>query len=886
MKNIFTVLVLLSISFSLFSQKMDLDYYLSSGKYNPDIPTPESVLGYQVGEWHVSHDQLIMYLRELDRASDRITMKEFGRTYEHRPLILLTITTPENHKNIDQIRANHVQLTNPDQSKKVDLDQAPVVLYQGYSIHGNESSGSNAAMLYAYHLAAVQGKEIEKILSQSIILLDPCYNPDGFNRFANWVNAHKSKNLSGDPANREYNEPFPRGRTNHYWFDLNRDWLPSQHPESQGRIKNFHEWYPNILTDHHEMGTNSTYFFQPGIPSRTNPNTPKENQELTKKIANFHAKALDKIGSLYYAEESFDDFYYGKGSTYPDANGCIGILFEQASSRGHLQESDNGLVSFPFTIRNQLTTSLSTLEAAQNLRKDLLDYQRRFYQSGIEAAKKSKTKGYVFGGNKDVARLQEFINMLERHQIDIQSLSKEVSLSRQRFDQEHTYYVSLEQKQYRLIKAMFEKMTSFNDSLFYDVSAWTLPLAFNIPYAEISASDLSKIATKKNKSLPKKARAVAQSDYAYVFEWDHYYTPKALNFLLQNDLNVKVSNHSFLIDLVNEGTKKMVAGTILIPVKNNQKKSPEEIYNLIQQISQSSDVPIFGVQSGWTPKGNDLGSPSFSALKKQEVLILVGQGITSYDAGEVWHLLDQRYDMTPTIMDIQNLNKYDLDRYSTIVMVNGSYSGIQHPEKIKTWLSNGGNLILIKGAIHWGKGQGISNISLKSYPKKKNKRSPYRPYNKRRSDRGSQVIGGAIFEAQLDQSHPLCYGLNQATMPVFRNSTTFLTKGKNPYGSPISYTNDPLLSGYISIKNLSMLKNSASILVNKYGKGQVINMVDNPNFRAFWYGTNRLFANAIFFGAIINKGTMEGQPGQKKNKKEEAIDDGHGHGHGHGHGNG
>ena len=498
MKNIFTLLVFFALSFSLFAQNVTLDYYLPEGKYDPNIPTPESVLGYQVGDWHVSHDQLIMYLRELDRASDRITLKEFARTYENRPLILLTITTPDNHKNIDQIRKSHIQLTDPDQSKKIDIDKAPVVLYQGYSIHGNESSGSNAAMLYAYHLAALQGKEIEETLSKTIVLLDPCYNPDGLNRFANWVNVHKSKNLSADPANREYNEPFPRGRTNHYWFDLNRDWLPSQHPESQGRIKNFHEWYPNVLTDHHEMGTNSTYFFQPGIPSRTNPNTPEENQELTKKIANFHAKALDKIGSLYYSEESFDDFYYGKGSTYPDANGCIGILFEQASSRGHLQESINGLVSFPFTIRNQLTTSLSTLEAAQILRKDLLDYQRRFYQSGIATAKKSTTKGYVFGGTKDSGRQEEFIKMLERHQIKVQSLSKDATLSGKRFDKENSYFVSLEQKQYRLIKAMFEKVTTFNDSLFYDVSAWTLPLAFNIPYVEINTGDLSKISTEKN----------------------------------------------------------------------------------------------------------------------------------------------------------------------------------------------------------------------------------------------------------------------------------------------------------------------------------------------------------------------------------------------------
>ena len=254
------------------------------------------------------------------------------------------------------------------------------MVYQGFSIHGNEPSGANAGLAYAYYLAAAQGNEIEETLSNVVILMDPSFNPDGLQRFAYWANTNKSINLVADNNEREYHEVWPGGRTNHYWFDMNRDWLPVQLPESRARIETFYKWLPNILTDHHEMGTNSTFFFQPGEPTRVHPLTPQINQELTAEIGTYHAKALDNIGSLYYSEEGYDDYYYGKGSTFPDVNGGIGILFEQASSRGHIQESENGLLTFPFTIRNQFTTALSTIEAAKNMRGKINDYQRQYFQ--------------------------------------------------------------------------------------------------------------------------------------------------------------------------------------------------------------------------------------------------------------------------------------------------------------------------------------------------------------------------------------------------------------------------------------------------------------------------------------------------------------------------
>ncbi|HSI71366.1 MAG TPA: M14 family zinc carboxypeptidase, partial [Gillisia sp.] len=378
MKYLFYPLLFI-LSLQTYAQEdLDLSYYLPQDiSYDENITTPQEVLGYIPGEWHVTHDLLLTYMRTLAEESPRITIENRGKTYEGRPLILLTITSPENHNNLEQIRQDHLKLTR-ENSSNLNTANMPIVVNQGFSIHGNEASGSNAALLAAYYLAAGQGTKIEELLNNTIILFDPSFNPDGLQRFAYWANTNRSHNLNPDPQDREFSEVWPGGRTNHYWFDMNRDWLPAQLPESRARIETFHKWHPNILTDHHEMGSNSSFFFQPGIPSRTHPLTPQMNQDLTKEIGTYHAAALDKIGSLYYTEEDYDDFYYGKGSTFPDINGSIGILFEQGSSRGHVQETNNGLLTFPFTIRNQFTTALSTLEAAVGMREKILNFQREF----------------------------------------------------------------------------------------------------------------------------------------------------------------------------------------------------------------------------------------------------------------------------------------------------------------------------------------------------------------------------------------------------------------------------------------------------------------------------------------------------------------------------
>ena len=859
MRNYLTTLILLFTFLSAFSQKNPINYFMPSCDYNSSIPTPESVLGYQVGEWHASHDQIVMYLRELAKASPRIVMEEYARSYENRPLYHLYITSESNHARLDDIKKEHYKLSQPDQSKDVDISNMPTVVYQGFSIHGNEPSGGNAAMLVAYHLAAGSCQEVNDILDNVIILLDPVYNPDGFHRFSTWANSHKSKNMSSDPNDREYNEVFPRGRTNHYWFDLNRDWLLLQHPESRGRVAKFQEWKPNILTDHHEMGTNQTFFFMPGIQTRIHPLTPKRNQELTAEIGKFHAEALDGIGSLYFTEERYDDYYYGKGSTYPDANGGIGILFEQASSRGHLQETENGLMSFPFTIRNQSTTAMSTLRAAVDLREDLLNFQRDFYQTAMKEARKDPRKGFVFSEAKDKSRLTHFVNLLQKHDIKVQTIQQDISAGGKNFSKEDSYYVPLVQPQYRLVKAVFDPIFKFDDSLFYDVSAFTLPMAYDIDYQEVTGKSISNQLQESMPILGKPEGKIigGKSQYAYLFEWNEYYAPNALNELLSEDLIVKVGTQKFKIP-TSEGLQEFDYGTIQIPVGNNQRRNPDDIFSIIEKVANKNSLTIYGVQTGLTPTGSDLGSGDFKRLKEPKILLLVGSGVNSYDAGEVWHLLDQRYDIPITKLDVSRFGRVNLDDYNCIVMVDGNYSSISNQaEKLKTWVRDGGTLVPFKRAIRWAKSNKISSVSIKRPKEEKSKNKKRRAYENVGADNGAEVIGGAIFETELDITHPLGFGYDDSYLPIFRRGTLFLEPAENIYATPLVYTSTPLLSGYISKKNLETIKNSASIVVTGLGRGRVINMADNTNFRAFWYGTNKLFANAIFFGHIINGGTVE-----------------------------
>lgn len=845
----FCIVALLLIT--LASKAQDLNYFLpDSVSYNPAIPKPKDIIHHEVGEWHVTHDRLVNYMKAIAAAApDRVKMEIMGYTYEQRPQVLLIITSKKNHANLENIRQQHVKLTNPDASASVRIDDMPIVVWVGHSIHGNEQSGTNASLVSAYYLAAAQGKEVDELLDNTVILFDPSFNPDGMQRFSTWVNQHRSKNLVSDPNSREFNEVWPGGRYNHYWFDLNRDWLPAVHVESQNRLKWFHKWKPNILTDHHEQGSNATFFFQPGVPSRVNPLTPAKNQELTGKLAKFHANFLDRIGSLYFTRESYDDFYYGKGSTYPDINGAIGILFEQASSRGHLQQTSNGLLDFPFTIRNQFVTTLSTLEGAKALRREFLQWQKDFYTTALTEAAAFPVKGYVVANEPDQST--RFIEMLLRHEIEVYEMGSDLGIGDQKFAKERSFVVPMNQPQYRLIRAIFEKSHEYRDSLFYDITSWTLPLAFGLRYAELNATQFkSSLLGKKIGEAPASEGGVAggRSEYGYLVSWDKYFSPRLLYRMLDDGMLVKVATQPFELG-DGRGSSRYPQGTLWIPA-GLQKKNRDELYEYVKKLSGEEGIGIVAVRSGAAVSGIDLGSSRFMSLSKPSVAMIVGTGVNALDAGEVWHLLDQRMNIPATHLEQSTFNRIDAGKYNTLIMVGGTYNEL-NKEKLKSWVQGGGTLILTEEAVSWAAQNGISEVRFKRTRSAVDSTQKL-SYTSREQIDGAQQMSGAIFTAEIDRMHPLSFGYTEQSVSMFKANKVFMEKSRNPYATPFYYGNNPLVSGWISAGNKETIRNSAAVVVNTVGSGRVINIADNPNFRAFWFGGTKLFMNAIFFGRLID----------------------------------
>ena len=834
------ILFLLTPLFCLNAQ-VDLDYYLGdTSNYNQSIPTPESVIGHQVGELHVSHDKLSHYVQEVSKHSDRVKLVNRGKTYENRTSWLLIITSQQNHSRLEEIRKNHLELSNS-KNRSIDVTNMPIVVYQGFSVHGDEPSGSNASLPLIYHLLASNSDETKELLNDVVILLDPSLNPDGLQRFSQWANSNKNQSLNPDNNDREYNQYWPRARTNHYWFDLNRDYLPNQLIESNFKIQTYTEWLPNIMTDHHEMGTNSSFFFQPGVPERKNPLISDLNQELTKEIATYHEDALNKIGSLYYSEEDYDDFYFGKGSSYPDINGGIGILFEQGSSRGHIQESVNGILTFPFTIRNQLTAAFSTLRAAKSMRVKLLNYMKDFFDDQVELNPR-KSENIIFGKSKDKSTVYHLADVLNSHKIKFNNISEDIVINGNKYSKDNSYIIPMNQPKRTLIKGMFNTQTKFKDSLFYDVSAWTFPLAFNVKYDYtdgLSETKISKLIDDQVNNLTKPNGFVdSKSEYAYIFEPHEYYTQAAIYKILDHGLRVKTATREFSIN-----GKKYDYGTYMIQVQN-QKLNSDEIYDLLNEVSRNYSIRFESQPTGITD-GIDLGSDYFIIVKQPKIALIVGDGVRSYDAGEIWHLLDTRYNIPITKLDVGNLGYIDLDKYSHVILPD--YSGRRiNSDQIKEYVNNGGNLIAYRNSIRW-----VSNNLNEIEFLSNDLVAEDIAFDERQAFYGAQQTGGAIFKSSIDKSHPINYGIESSTLPLFRNSNVYMTKEKQSFNNPILYTNDPLMSGYISEENLSLIKKSSPFKIVRKGKGKILLMTDNTNFRAFWFGTNRILLNMLFHSNIM-----------------------------------
>ena len=857
-KNIIVLTFILVAALSFFGQaEAQQSYYFPDhGEFNPDIPSPWEFLGYDIGSHHTRTDRIVSYFEELARLSDRVEFQVIGQTYGHRPLVILTVTSPHNHTNLESIRDQHIKVTDPQQPAG-DYDNQPVIVYLGYGVHGNETSSSETALLTAYYLTASLSADVEEYLEEGVFFIDPVLNPDGRDRHTHWANMHKGDPLVSDPLDREHNEGWPNGRTNHYWFDLNRDWLPLVHPESKARIDFHHKWYPNITTDFHEMGTNSTYFFEPTKPiGSENPLLPREvYTDLTETLAGYYAETLDEIGSLYFTKEVFDNTYPGYGSTYPNFQGGLGLVFEQASARGHIQDSDTGVLTFPFAIRNQLRTSLATIRGAIENKEMFLNHQRNFFTSALEEANVDPVKAYVFGDSYDQSRTDALLNLLLRHRLEVFELSETGNFGGKTFQQGSSYIVPAGQPQYRMVKSVFEKVEEFADSTFYGTTAWSLALGFGLPHAEITDGRLplgDQVTEYKSREI---TDHVEESSYSYLLDWSDYYAPKALYHLQKNGV---ITNTAFVPFTANtsDGAKSYSRGSISIPV-SIQDISSSQLHELVREAEALSGVRFQSVSTGLSLEGSDLGSRNFRTLKPPRVLMPIGHGFNANEAGQVWHLLDTKVRLPITKIDWLHFNRADLNDYNTLVLVSGNYNWVteEQLENIQRWVRNGGTLIAIKSAVQWAIANGLvtdSNLTERINTPGSDNETQRIDFSDAQNLQGAQRIGGAIFETDLDITHPIGFGYHNRTLAIYRDHTSILPVSSNQFSTVAQFSTDPHISGYVSSDNLSGISNTASIVVDRLGSGRTVLFADNPNFWGYWYGTNKLFLNAIFFGQHIS----------------------------------
>ncbi|MBL4606189.1 MAG: zinc carboxypeptidase [Flavobacteriaceae bacterium] len=836
-----TALFLFLTAFNAVSQ----DYFFKDkAPFDAKIPSPEEFLGYPIGEQHTRHDQIVGYLYKLAEVSDRAEIEVYGYTHERRKLVMLRVSTPQNLSNLEKIKSEHLKFVDPTQNSK-NYNEVPIFVQLGYNVHGNEPSSAEAALLMAYILVASNSAEVENYRQNSIVFIDPTINPDGRDRHTQWANQYKGNPLVTDNADAEHNEMWPRGRTNHFRFDLNRDWLLAVHPESQGKLKWYHNWYPNVVTDFHEMGTNSNYFFEPMKPiGSQDPIMPKENYEdLNNLFAPYYAKALDNIGSFYYTKESFDGTYPGYGSSYPDLQGALALLFEQASSRGHAQNTDFGTITFPFTIRNQYLSSVSTIKAAVENKVALRKYQQKFFKSAVTKKAKSGLAGYEFGDAYDKTRNKAFIDYLLQHKIKV-------------YKKGTKYVVPLKQPQHRMVQTMFESYSKYRDSVFYDASAWSISNFYNMKAKGLRSIKLGTEITNTDGMVSNPA--VPKTNYAYILDWDDYNAPAALYYMQSKGVKASAAFKPFSIN-TNAGNKQFNYGSVMIPV-SKQKLDADEVYSIVKEAQEKFKVPMYAAFTGFSTKGIDLGSNNFRSLEMPKAAMLIGDGVSSYEAGEVWHLLDTRIHMPITKIQMNSFRRVSLDKYSALVMVSGSYTQLDsiQRKKLKDWVGKGNTLITIARASQWLISKKIVKEKLTKKPKDKSKEKKEKEVKRLRYvDAGEHIgrerLGGAIFEVDLDITHPLGFGYHSSSLPVYKNNTVFLQPSKNPYSTVAKYTKNPHIDGYISTKNLEIyLKPSASLLVSPIGRGRAILFADNPNFRGAWYGTNRLFLNALFLGNKIS----------------------------------
>lgn len=823
-------------------------FFPQGGEFDPSIPTPQQFLGYEIGSRYTRHDQLVAYFNELAKHSDKIKVEQIGSSYEGRPLVIATVTSAQNQQQLETLRRQHVTLADPAQPLSA-AGNSPVVVWLGYSVHGNETSSGEAALLTAYYLVASRSADTAQWLQQAVVLFDPAQNPDGRDRAASWHNAYASSPASADPADKEHVEPFPQGRTNHYFTDLNRDWLALTQQDTRPKIAYFHRWYPNVQIDFHEMGKDSTYYFEPSPASMHSPLLPASSYAFNKTLAKYHAQALDALGSLYYTGENFDNFSPVYGSTYPDFHGAVGVTVEQASSRGRVQESVNGLLTFPFTIRNQVATGLGTLRGAVTERDGLLKLQKDFFQSALKQAGQQPVKAFVFGDAHDPGLTARLLDLLLQHQITVEALSTAVTVEGLRFEPGSAYVVPTAQPQFRLVHSIFADTPPIKGDVFYGSTSYAIAPAYGVAFA----GSRSRIGGGQRVTAvaPAQGGVVGgQAVYAYALDWRDYNASRALYALQARGLLTRAAFQPFTAATA-DGEQAFARGSVVIPVAR-QPLAGAALLAAVDEAARAAGVRVQALATGQSRSGIDLGSDSVKALRKPAVALVMGEGVSATEIGSAWFVLDQQVQLPASKLDPAQLGKVELDRYTTIVLAGGTYTGVDAAAvaALKRWINAGGSLVTYGTAARWAIEQKLADEVLGEDEKEPD--AARRAFGDQRDIAAIERVSGNILSAQVDTSHPLGFGLPRTQLAINKENGIRFKPSRNPFSTVVRVDEAPRVNGYLSQTNRNRVAGAAWLLVSPQGQGNVVLFADDPAHRKYWHGTERLLLNAIFFGNQLN----------------------------------
>ena len=869
----FTLLFCLLFSSSHVSAQVDLTpnrFALEPElNYNPNIPSPAQVLGYELGERFTEYAATVAYMKQLANVSDRITLGNYGETYEGRPLIYLVITSPKNQQNIEQIRLNNLKLADPINTSEAEAAEIrknhPVVVSYSYNIHGNEAASTEAAHQVAYRLAAATDAATADLLDNLVFIMYPCINPDGRSRYVSWYNSMARNVVGIEQKDLEHYAPWPNGRTNHYWFDLNRDWIWGIHPEMRGVTKVYQEWMPQVHTDYHEQGYNSNYFTMPS-PAPRNKILPDRYEALSDTFGMANIAAFDRHKIGYFTRENFDLFYPGYGSSYPSVMGAIGMLVEQGGigAGRAVTTSDGTILRLRQRLFDHYLTSIATLKKA-------VEHKATFQQYTYDALNpknaKDPTKAYILLENGD-NYLNQVLEVLLRQGVNVEQAQsaftatnvrnyRDGKTSNQSFPK-GTYIISTNQPRHLFLNSIMSPSLAIEDSVMYDMSSWAAPLAYNLDAFQ-SNKPLS-VKTQVVTTAPKYTSTVINPDatYAFTIDWKQQFAPKALAMLWQKKYRVRSARKTF-----NDGKKEYSEGSLIILLGRNLDKL-DKVKADMQEIAEAAQVVIEGHNTGRMRSGIDLLSNNTRPVKQPKVAMLIEPPFDTYTSGQLYFLFDQ-----VTALSVERIrtstfaqtampklgSRYgyaNLQDYDVLILPGGGSRlkqlfGKAQIKSIKDWVSAGGVLIGTESAANFltKKASGLTNVELIKAPKDSTEQAKFVPYADRRDYSGKKNIPGAALNATLDITNPLAFGMSESVYSLkFGSNALKPNAGFQTVGRYATYP-DILASGYASSSNLKRMAGNAFAGVHPMGQGKVVFLLDNTQYRMFWRGPSRMMQNAV-----------------------------------------